>query len=749
MLCRVLRIDVLYYVAVVILAATYPLSSQTVGTFPLISNSDSRVVDFASDVSNSKVLALYSNGQCDKISLTDGNVEKLELPSGVGFQWICADSNGWWGLAYGGDLFHSTTLDEWVKAKRGIGCMYSDAERNVYMYTGKSVDRISWASGSLVEHQVIPIATEIIANGLLMRGDTAIFSAQYDTVLVVVTRDESWNINGVNFVKALDLGDGEQVITDYRYFHRLNGTNKSTVRTEYLNGRLNILLGLFLGYQDGSRVACVSGLQRLGNSFNRVFGLVHGGTERVYSIPSEVVQPVEHAVVYDKALMCRFDAGGYGVLRDGIQLGSQDSNRKGLRADTRVLGYYPRDIRGVQTHTFMRNQVREQRRLIGEYESSTLDTIEIDTQAIVESYIENEDGVGILVTRPWIFRKTSNAQFVQIAPVLYKDGFSKAAPISIGDSMFVVANSVNHFSFSYDTGLTWKLRVVRGLRNYPVNILSDSKTIVFASRYEIAIASLDDHSDTIGDRLYRPMLSSPIGVLGIKDSVVRIFRTYHSRGVVDSIDRIWLVNLYRSGASDSVSLALPKTLPAYWSIVRGATFGDTTCLYAHFANLSFFVSIVGDRVVEYHINNDLSTSSITSVSSYSMDVRSKGAVEFLNITEGVRFVFDYLKQDTTTSVVDQNISHYYVNSVNPNPASTTITAQLGKFATADKSTVRLELWTVNGEFVRDYSRELPKFGAGPEQGLVSLDINGISQGLYLLVIKNAQSTHAHKVIISR
>ncbi|MBU3700163.1 MAG: T9SS type A sorting domain-containing protein [Candidatus Kapabacteria bacterium] len=743
------RMAVIAYIAIVCLSATHPLFSQAVGTFPLVGNSDSRAVDFVADVDNRSVLALFSNGQCDRIDLENGKVEGLKLPTGVGFQWVCADSSGWWGLAFGGDLYHSSELSEWRRVKSGIGCMYSDAMNNVYAYTGEAVEQIHWASGDVAHRLVTPVPLAIPASAMVVRGDTVILSPVTDTDLVVVSRGDVRLINGVKFLKAIDLGGGQQILTDYRYTYRLRGTNKSTISRDILPGYLQFALGMYRGLENGSPIVCLSGVQSLGPPLKRVFGIIKEDTTIALDDLNDTIHTTEHFAVLGPSVLRRYENGEVSVSRSGRVYVGDSTDRRGLFLDFRVLGSYPGGIRGVQTYTTKVNQQRKQQRVVGYFESDKLDTVDIDTSTIVESYLENEDGVGVLVTRQGVFRKTSTTKFVRVPVDLFELGFSRALPICVDDSIFVVPNSGSHIAISRDAGITWKKHVVRGLRNYPVSIHSDGKTLVFSSKYEIAIADVQDQGDTIGSRFYRPTNASPLGLLNIRDSIVTIFRTDHSRGLLDSVDRVWLVRLYANGDSDSTSVMLPKTLPAYWSVLRGATFGDTVCLYAHAFYFSFYISIVGNRIIDYVPNADLTMLSIANVDSYLIRVRSVGTVELCNNTDGVRFQITYTPKDTATSVVEQNISHYYVTSVHPNPASGLITAELGKFATADKSTLRLELWTVNGELVRDYSKELPKFGSGPEQALVTLDVSTVAQGMYLLVIKSAQSTNAYKVAISR
>ncbi|MBC8124344.1 MAG: hypothetical protein H7X70_01300, partial [Candidatus Kapabacteria bacterium] len=79
----------------------------------------------------------------------------------------------------------------------------------------------------------------------------------------------------------------------------------------------------------------------------------------------------------------------------------------------------------------------------------------------------------------------------------------------------------------------------------------------------------------------------------------------------------------------------------------------------------------------------------------------------------------------TTSVVEQDIQHFYFQNVHPNPASSTLTVDLGRFVTADISNVKLFLADMAGESVKQFSKDLPKFTRANEVTTLDLDISTV------------------------
>ncbi len=126
---------------------------------------------------------------------------------------------------------------------------------------------------------------------------------------------------------------------------------------------------------------------------------------------------------------------------------------------------------------------------------------------------------------------------------------------------------------------------------------------------------------------------------------------------------------------------------------------------------------------------------------------SSDSIRILRPSEGVAITI--VLRDSVVSSVDQGIWHFYLENVHPNPATNTVTVDVGKFLTADRSSVQLQLWTLDGTMIQDYTPSLPTFGLGNEKHTVHLNVSDIPSGMYLLVIKNSQITRSEKIIIRR
>jgi hypothetical protein len=319
----------------------------------------------------------------------------------------------------------------------------------------------------------------------------------------------------------------------------------------------------------------------------------------------------------------------------------------------------------------------------------------------------------------------------------------------VADSIFIVPDTGPFIAISTDTGKTWKKKVVKGLRTYPVNMVADEKTLAIATNYEVVICPIEDPRDTIGERLYRPLATAPMGILAVRDTTVFVFRTDHSAGTADSANRIWIVRLHADGRSDSVSLPLPRSIPSFFSVVRGAAFGDTVCLYVNCAYLTFFSAIVGDRIVSYTTSDDFRVSPMSSSTAYEYSVSSTSTMEVLNITEGIAFSLDCTVDDSTTGVLERSQVLYRDAGVHPNPTSGLLTVRVGTLTTDGDNALLLELWSVHGELVRVYNIERAAVNTDVEDVTRTIDVSDVAQGTYILMIKDARSASAYTVTVVR
>jgi len=97
-----------------------------------------------------------------------------------------------------------------------------------------------------------------------------------------------------------------------------------------------------------------------------------------------------------------------------------------------------------------------------------------------------------------------------------------------------------------------------------------------------------------------------------------------------------------------------------------------------------------------------------------------------------------LKKDIASSVdaVDQNIIHYYINQLYPNPAATKVTLRFGRHNTADPNSTELLLIDLTGRIVRNFTDNInSNIPAGTLQ-TAQLDLSDVAGGNYILVLRN-------------
>ena len=99
------------------------------------------------------------------------------------------------------------------------------------------------------------------------------------------------------------------------------------------------------------------------------------------------------------------------------------------------------------------------------------------------------------------------------------------------------------------------------------------------------------------------------------------------------------------------------------------------------------------------------------------------------------------------SVKDAPIDEVEILNAVHVPASNTMTIEIGKMPSALAGSTSLLLYALDGQLVRNFTAKLPSHGVGDERLKLSVDVSGLSSGLYILVVQNPQSSHKMKVIV--
>jgi len=163
---------------------------------------------------------------------------------------------------------------------------------------------------------------------------------------------------------------------------------------------------------------------------------------------------------------------------------------------------------------------------------------------------------------------------------------------------------------------------------------------------------------------------------------------------------------------------------------------------------STFISFYRVRLIK---SITIPASSIPTLDFTNSSVRfvSMNHVEISRVDEGLLATIDFSSDSSTTSFKDQALQHFYLSSISPNPASLSIKADIGKFGTANRTGLTLQLCAMGGWIEKDFTLQIPQFSTGRETHTITLDISDVASGPYLLVIKNSQSTDAVKVMVVR
>lgn len=297
----------------------------------------------------------------------------------------------------------------------------------------------------------------------------------------------------------------------------------------------------------------------------------------------------------------------------------------------------------------------------------------------------------------------------------------------------------NNIAVSSDSGRTWSLQVIRSLFGGFLTYSETDSLHIIASGFGMKICRKSEMKDTLSP-LQLPFRFENIPVViqgsGLEYEAVGIY--------VDSLRKYYIrFDTYRLDTlikSFDVPVNIAAVQPIYVQ-----TIGDTIQIFHRFSGAC--LTFVDHTLIrEVRIRSPF-YSMFAAASSANVRFVSSDSVRIVLPSEGIASTF-YVGTNPVNSI-DQNIWHFYIQKPRPNPTVGHLTIDVGKFVTADRSTVRLQLWSIDGKFVQDYTNALPAFGSGNETHSITLDVSDVPAGLYLLVIRNSQNSQAEKVLIMK
>lgn len=358
----------------------------------------------------------------------------------------------------------------------------------------------------------------------------------------------------------------------------------------------------------------------------------------------------------------------------------------------------------------------------------------VDSVGAVLGYFPSPNGRQLIVGQDgWLTSEPGSSEYT----VGGRRQVQNVQQLQNGD--FVMSHGLRGMAISSDTGKTWRTRVAGPPFNPYLRTVESDSLMIFIAGVRTFIVKKDQQQDSIvalvlkSRILTHPFVTRAVGnefeIVGLyRDSVENLILRFEEY-VLDSLIKAIEIKL------DSIT----GTTPA------GYSNGDTVQLFFHYSleNLTF----VGRELRSRRSLYSRATEQFRYADYRHVQFVSRDSVRIVRPSEGVATTI-YVGDSPTTSV-DQGIWHFYLENVHPNPAENKLSVDVGKFITADRSTVQLQLWTIEGRLELDFTSALPSFGAGNEKHTVSLNVSSVPNGPYLLVIRNSQVSRAEKVMIIR
>lgn len=323
-------------------------------------------------------------------------------------------------------------------------------------------------------------------------------------------------------------------------------------------------------------------------------------------------------------------------------------------------------------------------------------------------------------------------------------------------SMFVPGETRIVFTWN-DKDKTIKRAILPTLLTPCRYVLSSSETIVYADPFRTVIAPNDIQRDSIsGTTISFDGYVSGIPIQVVRDTVSIIVIPF-ADAEKTTADRIIRRRYVEETIIDTTVILLDEPLDVenYRIAISTWVSGDTLAIFDAVSG-RYLLVVANDHVLSKQVPI-WKVGYAYNPTSPSGQFVSTTTVRYVSPSHGVAVDINVLGHDpdSVTSVdglnsqVTQNIYHVYVQNVSPNPASTTIHANLGKFGTADLSSLELFISDLEGNIVQNCREYVPSFGPGSDTARVVIPISSLASGIYLLVFRNSQIASSHKFIVVR
>jgi len=702
---------------------------------------------------NGQYYCAYSNGQVSVFNTTSLQPRLVRTPNGVYVQKLYTSDGLLWIHTSAGSLYYSTNDGTtWLKYGSMTFAVFKPLGSGIYVAVGNTIHLLRRNGVGL---------TDSIARELSDSRQLVAFAIKADTTVAIFDSDDSMSVvtagqttRHPTFLRSAakqfyQLEKGEialETLLSNLYVQGKVLTDRFSDFTYLFS--MNWVWSIMVGSRDGKRILIAtgsipaSGYNSQGSYVVSELGPTLEG--RVLLESARTFGSVVTSTLHDETLLM-ITSYGKVVTKNGTNIDSSTT-------------LFP-DVSG--RGTFGYSDVEEKEGIVRSLPPTTIDGYRYRnyTSNAVFEPLKSEtksfrDSVGELKSflgdqhRGYVASGTKGIAFSQSI-----DGPWEISLATAGGTVFTLADGGlvstlkgTGIGVSEDNGKTWSIHLIKGIFQGFIQPATSASFLAVNRDLELYILPRKLIGDTVSPFRYTPRYGSSITILGMQGDTVTLL---HPRFTSDSnrvLDQLAILKVSRQGLFDSVIITLEFPLPSY-SRISATQWNDTLLVFER--ETSRYIMIKNGKVIyDYKLPRALREpfrSANFAITTFIDPRHIRMVLPDYGIAASI-FPFD---EDSTVSVIDQNIWHFYISRVRPNPASGTINVDLGKFVTADRSKITLHLCSMDGRIERDFADQLPSFGSGNEVRTVTLDVSGIASGAYLLVIRNTQNVHSYNVVVAR
>lgn len=689
-------------------------------------------------VYNDQVFARYLNGQVARIN-TDASISRI-APEVLEFvDDICSSDSSLWLHTHSGRVIGSVDGGETFHEVPGtFRCIGKDDDgRPVVLERGVVAYPRVTSTGAFLERTTTTIGGDVL-ECFVVKSDTVLGCSSNHKWLVLYfdgAVQDSFYMNDEDVSDIFFAGSSEIHVVA-RFLMRQKPSLRDGFRQSNAGDEIGIIQSFSVGTKAGKSDFIFVGLKPKGFGWENVVTRYNAlQDEAVIINHPDTLGKIQCATTNNGDIHLSNVVGNVFIERNGTWLNSVGTLlNRGLRGDW-CVALRRSGVSIIQTIT-SRNIAQP---VIREFQSGAVNEIKLSSSNLVDSVqvirwaIESPTGGGLLVGNEGILLSTHKDSIWRL---IDKAKYYSATMFSGG--IIVASRNLNEITSSSDMGNTWRTQILRGLYGAFRRAFETTSLRILFSSFGSYIVRKDDSGDSINPLAmpsrytFAPSLVWEndqdfefVGYYALtKDSGMIRFDRYHLDTIVES----WETPL-NLGYSGEPVIQLK---------------GDTVFVFIR-RQMKLF-AFVNHKLVWQHEWPLWQYRAVADPATAFVEFHSLDSITIVRDIEGISVLLSVVRDSSTTSV--QNIPHVYLQHPRPNPVRTMLTVDVGKFASAVLTGARLQLWSSCGEYIRDYSTLIPEFGSGNESRTITIDVSGVANGLYFLVLRNEQTTHAEKIIVS-